>query len=433
MLRENGDSARDILDSIVSPGLNKRMKTRHFTLAHKMLADASSGTGQGIVAIFRCRGEERLEVGCFLVDSYCLGVKDAWHKVIDKADLPELKQRIFENDYLEKEGAWGRKLVEGAVDYARQLGFSPHRDYKKAARVFGGIQAENCDEAFVFGKDGKPFYIASENDSDEKINKIIRHLLVRCGEDNFHYLVPLLEDEVIGRVDELLEDAKEGRLDKAEAGLRRLAQKHPDVGVVHYGLGSVAALRGDIKASLPCFNEAVRLDPGLTEAWYNKGISHQKLIEIVPMTRALQKALELAGTDDDYEEIVETARDLIGTVEKVARKEYDLDLETYLEAGTLFDRGFEKMKQGKWAEGLADMRESARINPRSPQTFGNMGTCLLQMGRIREARESLEQALQLDPDYRPAQENLKLLEGVDENNPPPPSLRMKIYNSGRLD
>jgi tetratricopeptide (TPR) repeat protein len=91
------------------------------------------------------------------------------------------------------------------------------------------------------------------------------------------------------------------------------------------------------------------------------------------------------------------------------------------------------MKQGRWSEALADLRESMRVNPRSHQAFGNIGTCLIQLGRIREARESLEKALKLDPEYEPAKENLRLLEGVDEDNPPPPSRRMKIYNDGRLD
>ncbi len=37
-----------------------------------------------------------------------------------------------------------RKLIEQATQYAQGLGFAPHPDYKKAARVFGGLDAEQC-------------------------------------------------------------------------------------------------------------------------------------------------------------------------------------------------------------------------------------------------------------------------------------------------
>ena len=41
-----------------------------------------------------------------------------------------------------------RKLLEQAAEYARRLGFAPHPDYKKAARLFGGLHAEQCTRHF---------------------------------------------------------------------------------------------------------------------------------------------------------------------------------------------------------------------------------------------------------------------------------------------
>ncbi len=402
------------------------MERKHFTLAGSSLT--GSFVGNGLVAVFRRSGPNRIEVGCFVVDGFCLGVRDAWHEEIGETGLGKIKERLFDNDCVERDGSWGRKLVEGAVDYARRLGFKPHRDYRKAARVFGGVSAADCGDEFTFGRDGKPLYIASEEDSPETVRKTISHLQVRCGEGNFDYLVPAFhEDTLTGQVDDFLRAAEGGRVDTAEAGLQELLKQNPDAGIVHYGLGVAAALRGDNDSALARFDEAVRLSPDIAEAWYNKGVAHKNRAEIVPMALAFQAAVKWAEPGDS---LVEPAQKMIGLVEEIARKDYGLDLKTYLKAGTRFDQGFEKMQEGRWEEALADFEESARINPRSHQSLGNAGTCLIQLGRIREARESLRKALRIDPDYHPAKRNLKLLEGVDENNPPKPSRLLEIYNSG---
>jgi hypothetical protein len=65
--------------------------------------------------------------------------------------LPQFAPFTTENDARSK-------VVEQAVQYAQGLGFAPHPDYKKAARVFGGLRAEQCSQKFTFGHKGKPLY-----------------------------------------------------------------------------------------------------------------------------------------------------------------------------------------------------------------------------------------------------------------------------------
>ena len=369
-----------------------------------------------MVAVFRRRGSRELEVGCFVVDRACLGGRDAWYEKIGESELPEFKERIFKDaSCMEKEAAWGRKFVEEAVAYAQQLGFKPHRDYKKAARVFGGTKAEDCQEEFVFGKDGKPFYVSHPNDSFEQARAIIRQLEIRCGKDNFNYIVQLQEDTVVDRVDELLQRAQNGSVRAAKEELHRMLEQHPESGAVNFGLGVLAGLEGDNRTALIYLDEAVRLSPEMAEAWFNKGIAHQKLLQIIPMTISFQEALEFAEPGDGF---VEHARDLVETVRNMARDDFGLDLETYVASGLIFDRGFQKMREQKWLEGIAEMRRVIELNPRSNQAFGNMGTCLIQLGRVTEAREALREALRLAPDYAVAKENLKIIEGHDDDNPP---------------
>ncbi|MCX6879625.1 MAG: hypothetical protein NTW21_38340 [Verrucomicrobia bacterium] len=150
--------------------------------------------GMGNVVIVRYKSGGRVEAGVFLLDTYCLGVKNAFFHQCHEDAFPDSLERIFKDVDgglpEEHSGAWGRKLVEEAAAYAQALGFAPHRHYKQAARVFGGIDPKDCAETFVFGSDGKPLFIAGPNDGKAKCNLILRVLTKKLGPQGFHFMVP---------------------------------------------------------------------------------------------------------------------------------------------------------------------------------------------------------------------------------------------------
>lgn len=148
--------------------------------------------GMGTVVITRYKSGGRVEAGVFLLDVFCLGVKNAFFHQFHENELPEFFDKMFQGAKPdENSGAWGRKLVEGAEAYARRLGFAPHRDYKKGARVMGGINAKDCTETFVFGSNGKPLFIAGPNDSDSKCDLIMKTLERKLGPKAFDFITPL--------------------------------------------------------------------------------------------------------------------------------------------------------------------------------------------------------------------------------------------------
>ena len=148
--------------------------------------------GCGYLVVSRFRADGRVEAGFFLLDVFCLGVKDAgYHQFHSIADYQEsLIDRLFPdgNSVRMTPGA-ARKLTEDAISYARGLGFSPGADYKKASRVFGGITTADCDEQFRFGENDKPLYIQGPSDSRASVGRILRALEARCGEGGYHYIV----------------------------------------------------------------------------------------------------------------------------------------------------------------------------------------------------------------------------------------------------
>ena len=167
--------------------------------------------GCGYVVVTRFKANGRVEAGFFLLDVFCLGVKDASFDQFSsyeefKSDL--LDPLFAEDASVRMTPEAGRKLIEDAVDYARQLGFAPCPDYRRASRVFGGISKSGCDEAFTFGKDGKPFYIQGTYESAAQCKRILRLLDARFGEGGYDYIVEageyLFEDDAI---DEEMADA----------------------------------------------------------------------------------------------------------------------------------------------------------------------------------------------------------------------------------
>ncbi len=165
-----------------------RMKRSHEALRSSNLFDL--GLGHLIVSRFKADG--RVEAGLFLLDVFCLGLKDAgFHQFSSIADYQEdLADRFFpDRNAVRMTPEAARKLTEDAISYARGLGFAPSADYKKASRVFGGITAADCDEQFVFGKNDKPFYIQGPSESPACVERILRVLEARCGEDGYHYTI----------------------------------------------------------------------------------------------------------------------------------------------------------------------------------------------------------------------------------------------------
>jgi len=141
--------------------------------------------GIGLVGLARALPDGDVALAAFLVDVYCLGVKNAFYRVVSPAEWAEFLQR----SELEKiHPSCLRKLVEGAVAYARDLGLPPHADYARAAQLFGTIEAAACPVRYTYGHDGKPFYVSGPNDTPAQSKRMVNMLTRRLGADGFHFM-----------------------------------------------------------------------------------------------------------------------------------------------------------------------------------------------------------------------------------------------------
>jgi hypothetical protein len=153
--------------------------------------------GMGAVLLSRELPDGRVAVATFLVDRYCLGVKDAWGEILGHfAYDSKYRREMWSRDPVRPiPPADARKLVEQAAAYARRLGFAPHADYAKAAPLFGDIDPAAGAATFEFGKNGKPFFIAGPHDSPARCRQILATLEHACGKRAYEYFVPLAAAE----------------------------------------------------------------------------------------------------------------------------------------------------------------------------------------------------------------------------------------------
>ena len=146
--------------------------------------------GIGTVIVARQIGADEIAAGIFLLDTWCLGVKNAFFRIFSTRKFDDLLADVRESEDLEKASPeYAAKLISESIDYAKRLGFAPHADYGDTAVILGGIDGSRCTDTFVFGREGKPLYASGPHDTLAKSNSIIARLDAVCGEGNYHFLL----------------------------------------------------------------------------------------------------------------------------------------------------------------------------------------------------------------------------------------------------
>ena len=146
--------------------------------------------GMGNLVFSRSLPDGRIALAVFLLDVFCLGVKNAFFAIVTRDEYAKRRSSWSTVENLQPmQPACFRKLVEGGVAYAHELGFDPHADYDEARQIFGEVQATDCPTHFEYGRDGKPFYISGPHETDTEVRSIMDQLERRLGPGNFDFLV----------------------------------------------------------------------------------------------------------------------------------------------------------------------------------------------------------------------------------------------------
>jgi hypothetical protein len=157
---------------------------------HGQIVDGAVDGGIASVLLARGRTPAVVTTAVFLVDTFCLGIKDVIFDELEADELAFLVESMAEAAPLTGvEPAYALKLLREAAAWGASIGFKPHREFVAAEQLFGDVRAEACDSAFSFGKDGKPFYAPGPTETRAQVRQRLAHLLARFGPEGFDYVV----------------------------------------------------------------------------------------------------------------------------------------------------------------------------------------------------------------------------------------------------
>lgn len=161
--------------------------------------------GIGYLVIARQEAEGRLIYAFFLVDVYCLGVKNAFWDAGSSGDFQGMIGKLKrEQSMTSISPACLVKIIEGAVEFARSYGFHPHPDFRHAAMLLNGIDSATCAQEFTFGRDGKPLYIQGPYESPVQAEAIMERIQAAGGD----YLITVDGSSEIMELDDLEDEPK---------------------------------------------------------------------------------------------------------------------------------------------------------------------------------------------------------------------------------
>lgn len=189
----------------LSPSRFMREKARTYPIGKCYIAPTTwQENGMAHVIVTRVRPSGNLIMASFLVDTFCLGVKDAWYnenitpydfeKHLDKYHNGMDVEEISYNE--------AHNLIYGAIAFAEEGGIKPSKDFDPA----GYILEEDTDDVplieFEFGKDGKHLLMVSPSRKEMPYFNTLKENLG----DNFHYVMPFGDDESYDDDDDVEDD-----------------------------------------------------------------------------------------------------------------------------------------------------------------------------------------------------------------------------------
>ncbi len=171
-----------------------------------------------------------------------------------------------------------------------------------------------------------------------------------------------------------------GQSQEAGAIYQLVAQAQPDRADAFYGLGRMAAARGDWAGAAAAYQKACDLFPSYGPAHYALATALRKL------GRDAESQQQLALYEQNRTAVPPQADPLRGEV-------------TMLNLGSVthIRRGADLEQAGRIAEAIEEQLAALRVDPQSVQAHTNLISLYGRLGRYHEATQHYEAALALDP------------------------------------
>lgn len=193
----------------------------------------------------------------------------------------------------------------------------------------------------------------------------------------------------------------EGNYDKATEHYEVMVRLDPYTAMNHYKLGVSYQFLQRLRRSADAYLRAIELDPNDADAHMNLGLVYLAMGELDDAVRYAERATVLAPNSaaafSNLGVVLEAMGDF-AQAESAYRRSLDLD-STQIE--TLMNLGSNLIRQDKTADAVSIMERVLEMSD-TPQVRKRYGDALAQAGKHDEAVKQYEAALEKNPQFYPA-------------------------------
>ncbi len=128
--------------------------------------------GMAMVYLLRQLPGGLFACGCFLVDTLCFGLKDAWG--ISQTTMTEFREKVLDNvpedtSLKRCDLDFAQRLVLGGVAHAQRNGFRLPKKHERWVRMVGPLESVALADTSDFGRNGRLIYIGSVDELHERL------------------------------------------------------------------------------------------------------------------------------------------------------------------------------------------------------------------------------------------------------------------------
>lgn len=171
----------------LSPENYVRTHARTLPIHECLITESWDVAGFANVVVARAHKTGNLTIGIYLVDLYCMGLKDTDFRFnIDFEEYNDLK--FSESNFVECDYELAHNIIYGGIAYAEDYGFVPAKGFSLTQFIL----AEDDDSVELvdieFGLEGKPCFTRGPYDDSATVIRVLATLERTAGPGNFTYI-----------------------------------------------------------------------------------------------------------------------------------------------------------------------------------------------------------------------------------------------------
>ena len=199
---------------------------------------------------------------------------------------------------------------------------------------------------------------------------------------------------------------QKGNVDEAVAHFQRALQIKPGNATAHNNLGNALLRKGSVGEAIVNFRKALRINPDYAEAHYNLGnalVKRAMRTKRSPISKRRCKSIPITRKPTITWATRCSKRAAWTKRLRITKRRCKSSLTTRKPTTTSATRC---SKGAAWTKRSRNTKRRCKSSLNTLEAHNNLGNALLQKGSVDEAITHFQKALQINPDYAEAQNNL---------------------------